>query len=387
MNAGTTAVGFSVYDVITNAWTARSVTGLPTAWGTDAQLVSTGSMGTGPNIRRSLVTSSTSTVITDTTGEFTTDQYKNYQLRILSGTGAGQVRAISANTANTITVYDAFTVTPDETSLYTIELGFSVGIASAGAASTLTDSTKVWQTNAWANYQIRIIRGTGAGQIRTIASNTGTVITTSAAWTTNPDTTSVYRIEGNDDFFYLLGNNAVTLYRYSISGNTWSTLAPTAARAGAPGAGLTGDWIDGVPEWNEDTSPNHYLTTVKKQNGRYIYSFRGAGGNLLDIYDIAANTWVSNILYGNQMETFTTGSSSVDMDGKIFINKEATGRIYQFVIEDNEILPLMANLHPQGAAVTGDKMFILPYFDGPTEIQFLYTLLHTRAEMLRVLLF
>ena len=40
-NAGTTAVGFSVYDVATNAWTARSVTGLPTAWGTGAQLVST----------------------------------------------------------------------------------------------------------------------------------------------------------------------------------------------------------------------------------------------------------------------------------------------------------------------------------------------------------
>lgn len=41
-NAGTAAVGFSVYDRATNAWTARSVASLPTAWGTDAQLVSTG---------------------------------------------------------------------------------------------------------------------------------------------------------------------------------------------------------------------------------------------------------------------------------------------------------------------------------------------------------
>lgn len=77
----------------------------------------------------------------------------------------------------------------------------------------------------------------------------------------------------------------------------------------------------------------------------------------------------------------------MDLDGKIFIQKDSTGRIYQFVVQDNELVPLAANLHPQGAAVTGDKMFILPYFDGPTEIQFLYTLLHTRAEMLRVLLF
>lgn len=32
-NSGTVAVGFSVYDIATNAWTARSVTGIPTAWG------------------------------------------------------------------------------------------------------------------------------------------------------------------------------------------------------------------------------------------------------------------------------------------------------------------------------------------------------------------
>jgi hypothetical protein len=120
---------------------------------------------------------------------------------------------------------------------------FATGTATAGAATTLTNAGKTWTTNQWSNYQIRITGGTGAGQIRTISSNTGTVITVSAAWTTNPDATSTYSIEGNEDFLYYLGNNAVTLYRYSISANTWSTLSPTAARAAAPGTGMSAHWV------------------------------------------------------------------------------------------------------------------------------------------------
>jgi hypothetical protein len=316
-NAGTTAVGFSVYDRATNTWTARSVTGLPTAWGTDGQLVSTPSR--------------------------------------------------TSNKGN----------------------GFVNGTATAGAASTITlEASKTMLLNQWANYQIRIISGTGLGQIRTISSNTAgasSVITVSAAWTTVPDATSVYRIEGNDDFFYLLGNNAVTMYRYSISGNTWTTLAPTAARAGAPGGGFTADWIDGVQtaDWNDGSYANHYTTVLVNQNGRYIYSFRGAAGNVLDVYDIAANTWISGIAYGQQMETFTTGSCSVDLDGYIYIQKDATGRVYRFDVIKNVLEPFVLNPIPQGAAVAGDKMFMTTYREGASEVNFLYTLGNTRSELTR----
>lgn len=316
-NAGTTAVGFSVYDRATNTWTARSVTGLPTAWGTDGQLVSTPSR--------------------------------------------------TSNKGN----------------------GFVNGTAKAGAASTITlEASKTMLLNQWANYQIRIISGTGAGQIRTISSNTAgasSVITVSAAWTTVPDATSVYRIEGNDDFFYLLGNNAVTMYRYSISGNTWTTLAPTAARAGAMGAGGTADWIDGVPaeEWNDGTYAAHYTTVLVHQNGRYLYSFRGGASNVLDVYDIAANTWISGVAYGQQMETFTTGSCSVDLDGYIYIQKDATGRIYRFDVAKNVLEPWVLNPVPQGAAVVGDKMFMTTFREGASEVNFLYTLGNTRSELTR----
>jgi len=309
-NAGTSAVGFTVYDVATNAWTAKSVTNLPTAWGTDAQLVST-----------------------------------------IGAAGA-----------------------------------FATGTATSGSATTLVNSAKSWGTNMWANYQVRITAGTGKGQIRTITSNNGTTLTV-PTWTVNPDSTSVYSIEGNDDVFYLMGNNAVTLYKFVVSTNTWSTLSPTAARSAAMATGGTADWIDGVTGWNNETLVAHYSTTLYKQNGRYIYSFRGGATNTLDVYDIAANTWISGISYSGQMETFGAGSSSVDVSGQIFINKEATGRIFALDVDKNDLTPIATNTTQValgGTAVVGDKMFILPYTEGGTTVLFGYMLRHSGTELVRM---
>ena len=312
-NAGTSAVGFSVYDVATNAWTARSVAGIPTAWNTTGQLVST----------------------------------------------MGSVKS------------------------------FATGTATAGAATTLTNAGKAWATNMWANYQVRITGGTGKGQMRAVASNTGTVLTVSAAWAVNPDATSVYSLEGNDDIFHLLGNNAVTAYRFSVTANAWTVLAPVAARAGAMAAGGTADWVDNSANWDNETAVPHFTTLLVKQNGRYIYSLRGGGTSTLDVYDIAANTWISGLGYGNQTEPFNTGSHSIDMDGFIYFVKEATGRIFKLEVDRNRMLPVATNTTQValgGTAVEGDKMFILPYADGGTTILFAYFLRHSGAEMVRMLL-
>jgi len=90
------------------------------------------------------------------------------------------------------------------------------GIATAGAATTLTDSTKAWETNAWSQMGAwaKIVKGTGKGQYRAIASNTATALTV-ATWAVNPDTTSEYVIYGC---------------------NYWADITPTGE----------GDLIDGV---------------------------------------------------------------------------------------------------------------------------------------------
>jgi hypothetical protein len=350
-----------------------------------------------------------------------------YTIRITSGTGAGQEAVITRNTtgANAVFTFSALGVALDATSVYVILSGryyvwdagtmsatsfqyydfatntwtarsvtsapstwatdgrmvilkgvtIATGTATAGGASTLTNSAKTWTANQWTNFQIRITSGTGAGQTRTIASNTDTVITTSATWTINPDATSVYAIETNTDHAYLMGNNAVTLYRYSLSGNSWSTLAPGAARAAAPGLGASLSMIE---------SQAHYDWTNESAiiNGRRLYSFRGGAGSILDYYDVAANTWTSGVDYGGKQETFTTGTSFADLGGYLYIMKDATGRFFRYSPSDNELIPWSTLLYAQGAALLGNKAFGVTYTDTAT-LRWVYLIRNTGTELFR----
>lgn len=257
---------------------------------------------------------------------------------------------------------------------------FATGTATAGAASTLTNSAKNWTANQWTNYEIRITGGTGVGQYRTIASNTATVITVSSAWTTQPDATSTYEIQANSDWLYFLGNNAVTMYRYSISGNTWTTLAPTVARAGAPIAGMNAVAIGATGDsvWADESAI---------RDGRYIYSFRG-GTAVLDRFDIAGGTsgagaWAAITYVG--AETFSTGSSAFAMGRYIFIRKDATNRFFKYSVRGNYIEPLSTNLFPDGAALLGNKIWVKNY-DSTKSVQWVYSLMNTGTMLHRLML-
>jgi hypothetical protein len=175
-----------------------------------------------------------------------------------------------------------------------------------------------------------------------------------------------------------MGNNAVTLYRYSISANTWSTLTPAVARAGAPGAGMSGQWIWNQPEsdWNNESSI---------LNGRYIYSFRGAAGASLDRYDIALNTWGTGgtITYAPATEVLGAGSKHVYSGGYIYTHKDATGRWFRFNPTTSEQDGWGQFVYPNGAAIVGDTCFDVQYQDGNTKITYVYMLLNTSTVMLR----
>jgi prepilin-type N-terminal cleavage/methylation domain-containing protein len=99
------------------------------------------------------------------------------------------------------------------------------GYASGGSSMTLTDATKalVWQPNAFApstdsSYTVRTIRGTGAGQSRTISANTATQLTITPAWGTTPDITSVYVITSNKGFTRTSATDKVLRYRIGATG-------------------------------------------------------------------------------------------------------------------------------------------------------------------------
>jgi hypothetical protein len=305
VGAGTlAAASFRVYDFATNTWTTLTQTGLPASLGTDGKLISTPSIVNG--------------------------DFKS----------------------------------------------FATGTATSATSTTLAQTGKTWTTSQWINSQVRITGGTGAGQIRTITANTADTLTV-ATWTTTPDVTSTYAISGNDNFLYYIGNNAVTMYRYDITANTWSTLSPIAARATAPQAGMSGHWVHSVPvsesDWNNESAI---------LNGRYIYSFQGGGSANLHRYDIAGNTWAT-ITYAPNAEVFSTGTKYALHKGTLYIQKDQIGRWYAYDFARSEMFPWGMMLYPQGSAIVGDTAFDVLYKDGATEIYYIYMVLNTLNINLR----
>jgi hypothetical protein len=425
--------GAQLYNPREDGWILLPSPALAGTFGAGACGVA-GSFSIGTATATSSLTATAGTTTSITTNQTLARDLRGYSVFFVGGTNAGKVKTIASNTigANAvITFTGAEAVAFDNTSQYRLKapvfyvLGagtlaagsfrkydfatntwttlsqtglpaawgtdgrmvstpawidtgfksFATGTATSATSTTLANSAKAWATNQWVNSQVRITAGTGAGQIRTVASNTGTALTVSVPWTTTPDATSQYSIEGNDDFIYLMGNNAVTLYRYSISGNSWSTLTPVAARAAAPGLALGGSWVHSVSEadWNVENSI---------RNGRYIYSFRGGAVAALDRYDIAGNTW-EVVPYAPGAETFTTGTKYTYNEDSIYIQKDATGRWFRYDVALNALEPWNTMTYTQGAALLGDTSFDVTYKDGATEITYVYMVLNTSTVMLR----
>ncbi len=397
---------------------------------------------TGPS-GTALAGSTTSTLNTNVTilGDLTARNGLAFKVRITGGTGAGQEREIASSTLGAngiITVATNWSVTPDATSTYILYTGrvyimgggttvagsfkywdyatqawsgnlvvtgfptfgtdgrmvapnsfqsniSFTGTATGGSATTLVNSGKSWATNQFANWQVRITAGAGAGTTRLITSNTGTTLTIATG--TAIDGTSVYVIEPADDYIYVAGNAAVALYRYSISGNSWSTLSPGAARGAVTGAGLSLAWVHGVTQadWSLETGV---------RNGNRIYSYRGGGSNVLDYYDIAANTWVSGVAYARQNELVGASGSSHEYDGGnhlyTVLPQAAAGvtRILRLEIAAPRLEGFSTIQFPAPTVATlGDKVWIAQYHDGSGEpLQFMYVLMPGGAQLFRALI-
>jgi hypothetical protein len=261
---------------------------------------------------------------------------------------------------------------------------FDSGTATSGSSTTLVCTGKGWTNDQWINFQVRITGGTGVGQKSRITDNTSDTLTFAAGATI--DATSTFVIEGDENALYALGNNAVTMYKYSISANTWSTVAPTVARAGAPIAGMSADWVGttGDASWAD-------ITDIK--DGRYIYSLRG-GTSVMDRFDISGGTngagaWTA-VTYQPSLQTFATGSSTEWSGQYLYIAKEGTAaipqRIYKYDLIGNTVFPFNTDWYLGGAAVLGNKMWI-KNLSTTGAIKWLYILQSTSAVLRRIMIF
>ena len=135
---------------------------------------------------------------------WTADDYVNHYVRLTDGRGVGQVRLITANTSNQLTISPPWDTTdiPDHTTTY--EIGWTenqtwvddttTGTATAGAVSTLTDAAASWTPGAFVGATVILTGGTGSGQTRYISENTDTVLTVFTGFVTAPAAGTTYGI-------------------------------------------------------------------------------------------------------------------------------------------------------------------------------------------------
>lgn len=324
-----------------------------------------------------VATGSTSTVVVDSdtssASAFQTGMI-GLQVRYTSGALSGQTRTVvSVQNANQLTVSPAFTAAPAAGDAYSIEMQSDT--ATAGTTTTLTDSKQAWPVNRFANHDVIIVSGTGAGQRRRIASNTATALTLAAAVTGNtgtgpfspaPAADSVYRIVPSDDFlYYVPGVNSNTFHKIDLSQTTGVAWAAQAVPPGASGSG-------GNTMYPGNMAPGSIL------------AFRGNATNNFYQYDIGTNTWSTLTIYG-LANTITTGGAAGMVAGKrrILLHQEATTRLLVANLATSTIEAFGTIPYANPAAYDGKR---LRHVKTEDDVRFLYVLRAGGQEFFRVAL-
>lgn len=296
-------------------------------------------------------TSGSGTTLVDNTKSWKGNQWVGYKVKVICGTGYDKVEvAITSNTETTLTVSGGYGFTPDTTSKYIIQDTFGIPTTVTNTTNAvITDTSKLWPVNQWAGFRVRITGGEGTGQEATITSNTATALTITGVFTTAPVANS----------------------------STYTIL-------GVPARGT-----------------GHELTWAAKTTvspGRYIYSPRGSGTNIIDRFDITKNTWHAAWVSTPDTETLNLGTMyAYDGLNRIYFQKDATGKLFHLDLttyrtEASGFVPYTLN-SSIGTAVNGNRMEIIQTTDG---LKYLYIMKHTGAalsatgggtEMYRTLIF
>lgn len=164
-----------------------------------------------------------------------------------------------------------------------------------------------------------------------------------------------------DDMF-LVGNNATVMYRYSINGNAWATTSdnsgnPTlGAVPAAPGAGMVACWLPG----SGDTNALDRLILIRGGGASTIYEYSFTNNTWSTVsYNPSTETFGAGSSSGARADA-ATGKNC-----KLIMQKDATGRLLEFDRKRARMDgKCTQNLIAQGTAVVGDKTTILRSPDG-----------------------
>jgi hypothetical protein len=115
-------------------------------------------------------------------------------------------------------LYDSATYAVKGSSLY---INGGRGKATSATSTTLADTALAMTADRYINAFLRIVRGTGVGQVRRILDNSTTGFTVST-WDTTPDNTSEYEVYGTP-WFHAVGSTGISGFTSAASGSAGLT--------------------------------------------------------------------------------------------------------------------------------------------------------------------
>jgi hypothetical protein len=148
---------FQMYDILTNTWYQKTMNNqlLPSGLATDVSIEcfdeTIGAVVSGT------ATAGTIRTLTDSALTMSVDRYRNYELRIVEGTGAGQTKRIVGNRTSSFEVDSKWTIAPDATSKYQVypdtKLVYFVGNGQCGTFAYHIEAD-MWITGPYFDYGV-----------------------------------------------------------------------------------------------------------------------------------------------------------------------------------------------------------------------------------------
>lgn len=290
-------------------------------------------------------TSQSTTVLVDASKNWGVNSLTGQLLKldVLGPSPTTQLRRITSNTANTITVA-TIVAAANGTSRYSVIRPYSFGRdrmydaasesgegqPTGGSTTTLIDSTKTWFPNQWANFRMMITAGTGVGSEFAITSNTATTLTY-ATQSFTPDATTRYTIMGA--FGAASSGTTTTIVDTTKNWvvNQWAgkkvvITAGTGQRVEATIASNTATTLTTSAITAPDTTTNYTILSIPNrgtgtdlmwisnctdaaQKGNLLLIARGTATLGFDRYYINADKWDNATLIMPTSELFTAGCS------------------------------------------------------------------------------
>ena len=198
------------------------------------------------------------------------DRWKDYYVQIISGPNNQLVRKITASTANSLTLDNAFPYDPSGV--------IGTAAVSGNSNTKLVDSTGTtnWTTNIWVNYALVMVDGPNAGKSMRIASNNATSVTVESTGFTSPiESGNSYKIVGDSYRINVIAGNAAT------NGNTVDGINNTDSVL-----------IDASKNIGSTLPPKDWSFTLDHLNDQWagFYLYISSGPNIGQFRTIASNT-------------------------------------------------------------------------------------------------